>query len=304
MSSSSRGKKCIVAFHPSWCLALKCEFRRRRPGASAAVDWPPPTSRRLRRSAPPAHVCRCSRSRHAWRRCERSRSGFGFGLRGPREQRDHEHGRHHDLRRCRQLPHPRYHGFRLGHAHRNEPRRRLCHGTSKNRSRDRLWRRGGDTRHADRERARRAATTGGRVQGETHSRSPAHWSSTRTATQTPCSSSKHPARSSPAAASAVTVLGGGAACSVTWQIGSSAALGADSQLIGSVFAFTSITARARATTGRLLAQGAAVTLTATPSQRSPAIHPPTTTEPATSTTESPTAEPPTTTTRAHQTDHA
>ena len=64
-----------------------------------------------------------------------------------------------------------------------------------------------------------------------------------------------------ASASAVTVLNGGTACNVFWQIGSSATLGTDSHLVGSILAETSITATTGATiAGRLLAQNGAVTL--------------------------------------------
>ena len=59
----------------------------------------------------------------------------------------------------------------------------------------------------------------------------------------------------------VVVLGGGTACNVFWQIGSSATLGTGSQLIGSVLAVASITANTGATIeGRLLARNGAVTL--------------------------------------------
>ena len=64
-----------------------------------------------------------------------------------------------------------------------------------------------------------------------------------------------------ASASSVVVLNGGEACSVYWQVASSATLGTSSRLIGSVLAATSITATTGATVqGRLLAQNAAVTL--------------------------------------------
>jgi type VI secretion system secreted protein VgrG len=59
----------------------------------------------------------------------------------------------------------------------------------------------------------------------------------------------------------VVVLGGGTACNVFWQVGSSATLGTGSHLIGSVLASASITATTGATiVGRLLAGTAAVTL--------------------------------------------
>ena len=64
-----------------------------------------------------------------------------------------------------------------------------------------------------------------------------------------------------ASTSAVTVLGGGQACNVFWQVGSSATLGTGSHLIGTVLASESITATTGATiSGRLLARNGAVTL--------------------------------------------
>jgi hypothetical protein len=61
--------------------------------------------------------------------------------------------------------------------------------------------------------------------------------------------------------STVVVVGGGEACNVFWQIGSSATLGTRSHLVGSVLALTSITATTGATVqGRLLARNGAVTL--------------------------------------------
>jgi len=61
--------------------------------------------------------------------------------------------------------------------------------------------------------------------------------------------------------SSVIVLNGAQACNVYWQIGSSATLGVNSHLIGSVLASTSITATTGATIqGRLLAENGAVTL--------------------------------------------
>ena len=64
-----------------------------------------------------------------------------------------------------------------------------------------------------------------------------------------------------ASSSHVIVLGGGTACNVFWQIGSSATLGTDSDLIGTVMASAAITAGTRATVqGRLLAQTESVTL--------------------------------------------
>ncbi len=64
-----------------------------------------------------------------------------------------------------------------------------------------------------------------------------------------------------ASGSNVTVLNGGIACNVFWQVPSSATLGTDSHLIGTVLAATSIQAQTRATIqGRLLAGTASVTL--------------------------------------------
>lgn len=64
-----------------------------------------------------------------------------------------------------------------------------------------------------------------------------------------------------ASSSAVTVLNGGVACNVFWQVASSATLGTGSHMIGSVLALTSITATTGATIdGRLLARNGAVTL--------------------------------------------
>ena len=63
-----------------------------------------------------------------------------------------------------------------------------------------------------------------------------------------------------AASSNVVLIGGAQACNVFWQIGSSATLGASSNLLGTVLAMTSITATTSATaTGRLLARNGAVT---------------------------------------------
>ena len=64
-----------------------------------------------------------------------------------------------------------------------------------------------------------------------------------------------------AAGSAVTVINGGTACNVFWQVSSSATLGTSSRMIGTVLALTSITATTGATIdGRLLARNGAVTL--------------------------------------------
>jgi hypothetical protein len=65
-----------------------------------------------------------------------------------------------------------------------------------------------------------------------------------------------------AAGSSVTVTGGGSACNVYWQIGSSATIGAANKLAGSFLAFTTITVGtgSNLTTGRLLARGGEVSL--------------------------------------------
>lgn len=64
-----------------------------------------------------------------------------------------------------------------------------------------------------------------------------------------------------ASSSKVTIINGGQACHVFWQVGSSATLGTDTDFIGNIMAYTSITANTRATVdGRLLALNGAVTL--------------------------------------------
>jgi Ice-binding-like len=96
-----------------------------------------------------------------------------------------------------------------------------------------------------------------------------------------------------AAASAVTFSNGGSACNVFWQVGSSATLGANTQLLGSILAFTSITSGAGSNiAGRLLAEGGAVTIDSN-NITVPACTPPpppttTATEPPTTTTTVPT----------------
>lgn len=61
--------------------------------------------------------------------------------------------------------------------------------------------------------------------------------------------------------SSVVFLNGATSCNVYWQVASSATLGVDSHLVGTVLADTSITATTGATVeGRLLALGGAVTL--------------------------------------------
>ncbi len=64
-----------------------------------------------------------------------------------------------------------------------------------------------------------------------------------------------------ASASQVVVLGGATACNVFWQVGSSATLGSDAALVGTILASTSISAGDGASVqGRLLALDGAVTL--------------------------------------------
>jgi len=64
-----------------------------------------------------------------------------------------------------------------------------------------------------------------------------------------------------ASSSKVSLINGGQACHVFWQIGSSATLGTDTDFIGNILALTSITLNNGATVdGRLLAQNGAVTL--------------------------------------------
>lgn len=63
-----------------------------------------------------------------------------------------------------------------------------------------------------------------------------------------------------AASSNVVLVNGAQACNVFWVVGSSATLGASSNLLGNVLALTSITVTTSATaTGRLLARNGAVT---------------------------------------------
>lgn len=64
-----------------------------------------------------------------------------------------------------------------------------------------------------------------------------------------------------ASASSVLLLGMASPCNVFWQVGSSATLGTNSSFVGSVLAFTSVTANTGASVaGRLMARNAAVTL--------------------------------------------
>ncbi|MEV8266961.1 ice-binding family protein [Microbacterium sp. NPDC076911] len=61
--------------------------------------------------------------------------------------------------------------------------------------------------------------------------------------------------------SEITVTGGASVCNVFWQVGSSATLGTNATFVGTVLAYTSITANTGATIdGRLLALNGAVTL--------------------------------------------
>ena len=60
---------------------------------------------------------------------------------------------------------------------------------------------------------------------------------------------------------AVVVIGGGSACNVFWQVGSSATLGKDNRFGGNIVAFSSITVQTgSAVSGRALARNGAVTL--------------------------------------------
>jgi len=64
-----------------------------------------------------------------------------------------------------------------------------------------------------------------------------------------------------ASGSAVSFINGAQPCNVFWQIGSSATLGTDTDFVGTLIAFTSITANTGATVqGRLLARNGATTL--------------------------------------------
>ena len=64
--------------------------------------------------------------------------------------------------------------------------------------------------------------------------------------------------------SRVILENGASACNVFWKVGSSATLGTDSEMVGTIMALTSITATTRAeVTGRLLARNGAVTLDTT-----------------------------------------
>ncbi len=105
-----------------------------------------------------------------------------------------------------------------------------------------------------------------------------------------------------ASSSTVSLIGAAQPCNVYWQVGSSATLGTNSTLVGTVLALTSISATTGATIqGRLLARNGAVTLdtnTITRPTCSAPVTPtptPTTTPTATSPTATPTATSPTAT---------
>ncbi len=103
-----------------------------------------------------------------------------------------------------------------------------------------------------------------------------------------------------AADSAVLLINGAQECNVFWQIGSSATLGTGTDFAGTILAFTSITVTTGSIIrGRLLAQGAAVTLdTDTVLAPTCDLTPTTTTTAAPVTTTTTTAAPVTTTTTA------
>jgi type VI secretion system secreted protein VgrG len=64
-----------------------------------------------------------------------------------------------------------------------------------------------------------------------------------------------------ASAATVSVINGGSACGVSWQVGSSATLGTTTNFLGNIVALTSITTNTGANiTGRALARNGAVTL--------------------------------------------
>jgi len=87
-----------------------------------------------------------------------------------------------------------------------------------------------------------------------------------------------------ASGSNMVVANGGQACNVFWVVPSSATLGTNSNLIGTVMATTSITAASGATIqGRLLAQNGAVTLDNNTITRQTCAPTPTTAAPATTT---------------------
>ena len=103
--------------------------------------------------------------------------------------------------------------------------------------------------------------------------------------------------------SAVTIVNGGNGCNVFWQVGSSATLGTNSHMIGTIMAATAITATTGATIdGRLMAQTAAVTLDSNVISRqtcaAAVVPPPTTTTTSTTSTTSTTAVPGSTSTTA------
>ena len=64
-----------------------------------------------------------------------------------------------------------------------------------------------------------------------------------------------------ASAATVSLINGGSACGVSWQVGSSATLGSTTTFLGNIVALTSITSNSDANiTGRALARNGAVTL--------------------------------------------
>jgi len=101
-----------------------------------------------------------------------------------------------------------------------------------------------------------------------------------------------------ASSSNVALINGADACNVFWQVGSSATLGTDSTLVGTVDALTSVAATTSATiNGRLIARQGAVTLDSNTITNNPCgttTSTPTTTSPTPTTTGSTTAPAPTT----------
>jgi hypothetical protein len=90
-----------------------------------------------------------------------------------------------------------------------------------------------------------------------------------------------------ASSSKVSLLGGASACTVFWQVGSSATLGTNSTFAGNILALTSIQVPTGVTVdGRALARNASVTLDNDTFKRSTCAAPTTSTSP-------PTTSPPT-----------
>jgi len=98
----------------------------------------------------------------------------------------------------------------------------------------------------------------------------------------------------------VVLINGTQACNVFWQVGSSATLGVRSAFIGTILAFTSISANTRATVqGRLMARNGAVTLdTNTVTTPACATTTPNTSSTGPSTSSTTSTPPPTTSTTA------